>query len=85
METTEPRNPGRPLDDPWYRAHENFRALVSPATRKVLEKAMEKHDLTQSNLTRLALWKLLEADGLTKLIEVEKDNTWRDLREAGLI
>lgn len=79
------KQPGRPLDDPWYRADENFRALVSPATKAVLQKAMKEHGLTQSNLVRYALYLLLKKDGLAGKIEVEKDNTWKDLREAGLV
>ena len=79
------RNPGRPLDDPWYRANENFRALVSPATLTVLEMAMKKHGVSQSNLVRLALYQLLKKDGLADKLEIEKDNTWRQLRESGLV
>lgn len=79
------KNPGRPLSDPWYRADENFRALVSPATKVVLEMAMKQHNVNQSNLVRLALYLLLKKDGLAGKLEVEKDNTWKELRDAGLV
>ncbi len=79
------RNPGRPFRDPWYRADENFRALVSPATKVVLEAAMMQHGLNQSNIVRYAIYLLLVKDGLAKKLEIEKDNTWKELRDAGLV
>jgi hypothetical protein len=79
------KQPGRPLEDPWYRADENFRALVSPATKAVLQKSMKMHNLNQSNIVRYALFLLLKKDGLADKIDVEKDNTWKELRAAGLV
>lgn len=79
------KQPGRPLGDPWYRASENFRGLVSPATQVILEEAMQIHGLTQSNLVRYGLYLVLKKNGLAGKIDPEKDNTWKDLLEAGLI
>lgn len=82
----EKRLPGRPTDDPFYKASKMRRALFSTASNLVFEQSQEIHGgLSESDLIRLALWNLWKKDGLTGQINLEEDNTWQSLIKLGLI
>lgn len=79
------RDPGRPPDDPYYKASIPMRALFSPSTMKCIEETRKLLGLGPSNFLRLAVWNMLKKHGKTKGIDVENDNTWKDLNDAGLL
>jgi hypothetical protein len=79
------RDPGRPPDDPYFKASIAQRALFSPATMKCVTELMKELRLGPSNFLRLAVWNMLKAYGKHKTLDTENDNTWKDLHEAGLL
>jgi hypothetical protein len=83
--TKEKRDPGRPPDDPYFKASRPQRALVSRATEKVIEKSQAMHGLNQTDYIRWCIYQQLKRDGLTGSLEIEKDNTWQSLVDKGLI
>jgi hypothetical protein len=48
-------------------------------------KSQKKRKLKASNYLRFAVWCLLKEEGLTDEIDLEKDNTWKELKELGLL
>jgi hypothetical protein len=83
--TTVKRDPGRPPDDPYFKASRPQRALVSRATEVVIEKSQKMHGLNQTDYVRWCIIQQLQRDGLAGQLEFEKDNTWQSLLEKGLI
>ena len=83
--TKEKRDPGRPPDDPYFKASRPQRALVSRATERVIEKSQAMHGLNQTDFVRFCIYQQLKRDGLASQLELEKDNTWQSLMEKGLI
>ena len=79
------RDPGRPPDDPYFKAGIPLRALFSKATINVLMKSRQKHKLKWSNYLRFAVWCLIKEDGLEGEVDLEKDNTWKELKELGFL
>ena len=79
------RDPGRPPDDPYFKAGIPLRALFSKATINVLVKSRQKRKMKWSNYLRYAIWCLIKEDGLSDEIDLEKDNTWKELKELGFL
>ena len=79
------RDPGRPPDDPYFKASIAWRALFSPSTAKCMDELRRELGLGPSNFLRLAVWNMLKKNHKTDGIDVENDNTWKDLNEAGLL
>lgn len=79
------RDPGRPPDDPYFKASRPIRALLSRATEKCVEHSQKMHGLNQTDYVRWLIYKQLREDGLADELDFEKDNTWRELRRMGLV
>ena len=79
------RDPGRPPDDPYFKASIAMRALFSPSTMKCIDEVRRNLGLRPSNFLRLTVWNFLKKHNATKGIDVENDNTWKELNEAGLL
>ena len=78
--------PGRPLDNPLFKTSISRRFLVSPNTAVVIDQSMEAHGFGDdiSNYLRWLVWKQLAEDGLIDQLQIDEDNTWKDLKGRGL-
>ncbi len=76
--------PGRPPKSPKHLIRTSIRCLTTIGVKKAIEKGEEIHGIVTSNYLRLALYRMLEADGLLTE-DLRKDATWDELRNAGLV
>jgi hypothetical protein len=76
---------GRTPLNPLRKKSQYVRCLVTPVVKDFVEGELSRlHGLNESDLIRLALYNLIKKDrAMTP--EIEKDPTWDELKEAGLI
>lgn len=77
------RHVGRPPEDPMNKLSQNIRALVTPRVYDRFDALMAQTGLDQSNAVRLAVYEALERRGLLEGLP-ENDNTFKEIKEAGL-
>lgn len=75
---------GRPPKNPLEKVGRPIRALVTQPVVDAVQLSMARHNILLSDALRLALFRLLEADGLITP-ELATDDTWETLRGKGLV
>jgi hypothetical protein len=76
---------GRPLIDPMNKLSQPFRALITPRVYNEIDKIMTETGMDQSNVLRLFVFEALNRRGRITPETIEEDQTFKDLREAGLV
>ena len=76
--------PGRPPRDPKNKVGVPVRCLVTRRVNQAMEEAVRIHGVTMSDVQRLAIYNLLQKDGLLT-DELRQDMTFESLRAVGLV
>jgi hypothetical protein len=76
---------GRPLIDPMNKLSQPFRALITPRVYSEIDTIMEETGMDQSNVLRLFVFEALNRRGRISPEMIEEDQTFKDLKEAGLV
>jgi hypothetical protein len=62
-----------------------FRALITPRVYSEIDTIMEETGMDQSNVLRLFVFEALNRRGRISPEMIEEDQTFKDLKEAGLV
>ena len=79
------RSTGRPLIDPMNKMSVPFRCLITPRVQAACLEAMGKTGLNQSDLLHLFIHEGLTRRGLLPPELTNEDQTFKVLREVGLV
>ena len=76
--------PGRPPRNPNNKVGQSVRCMTTIGVKNALIDAGRKRGTNPSDTLRLAIYRLLEHEGLLSS-DLKKDTTWDELRKLGLI
>jgi hypothetical protein len=85
---------GRPPKDPMAKVGIPVRCLVTPLVLEALQVSEQAHGISSpgpsrgrlsSDILRLAIYGLLEKEGLLDQYQLREDPTWETLQQAGIL
>jgi hypothetical protein len=83
---------GRPPKDPMEKVGIPVRCLVTPLVLEALQESEREHGIQSpsrgrlsSDILRLAIYGLLEKEGLLDSHQLREDPTWETLQQAGIL